>query len=918
MRLVRVTLRNFRGVEEATVTFAEGVTVVVGPNETGKSSIAEAIRLLRTTKSSARSQAVRNVQPVGRDVGPEAEIELQTGPYDLVYRKRWLSRPIAELDVRAPVPQQLSGDDAHQRFDAILAETVDVDLWNALEVIQGQALDQPSLAHISALQQALDDSAGATGDHDALMAAVDTEYEHYFTPGGKPRGDYATAAATIAELQARAAALRARSAEMDRYVDEHHTNEQEFSRLSALEVETQARLERSEKAVRALDSLRSELTRTEDAVHTAETGHLQAVRDLSARQSLADDLRGRSEAVEKAHVRLEAATTAHDAAGRAAEEARSAAATAADRATEARRAKDDAAERVARHRDLAERDALAHRVRRARDAGTAQARAHAECASIPVDDAVLASLTELATTLRVAEGARDAAATRLSIRALGPQQVRVGDEVLSEQPYVAAVLGETRVVVEGVIDVVVSPGTPPADLDRRVDDAREAFEAALRTSGTESLESARVAHERRRAAAARRDAAQTTLADALDGATLDELEVRLASLEVRLASLEVRLASLEQRLSAREHQPEASPAVAGDPGPEAAVAAAAAGDPGPEAAATADPRPGAVPSREDLDLTYAVAREDAAEADAAAERARTAHEVARDTLATAAETVVRAQQALDGAAHELEGATARLGAARDERSDDSLEEAVAVASASREASQTARQAARAAWEAASPETLAMELDNARALVVRVDAELDTAAARRVELATLLEDRATEGIHDALIEVEAALERAQTTYARTHRSAQAVHLLRATLRSHRDEAQRQYVAPFKERIDRMGQVVFGADFQVTVGTDLAIESRTLGGRTVPFGSLSGGAREQLGVLGRLACAQLVAADKGAPVILDDTMGFADPDRLEQLAVVLNDVGRTAQVVLLTCQPTRFASVGNARTARLVAS
>ncbi|WP_370619418.1 AAA family ATPase [Mumia qirimensis] len=871
-----MTLRNFRGVEEGTVTFAPGVTVVVGPNESGKSSIAEAIRLLRTTKSSAKSQAVRNLQPVGRDVGPEAEIELETGPYALVYRKRWLSRPMTELEVRAPVPVQLSGDEAHQRFDAILAETVDVDLWNALEVIQGQALDQPSLAHISALQQALDDSAGATGDHDALMTAVDDEYARYFTPGGKQRGDYAESATKIAALEEQAAALHARSAEMDRYVAEHNVNEREFARLSTLEVETQARLAQAEKSVRALHTLREELTRAEDAVRVAESGHAQAVRDLAARRSLVDDLRTRADAVEDVQMRVDTAVRALAESGAAADDARVLAAAATERSTSARRTKDAVADALSRHRDGAERRVLAQRVRRARDASAAQTAARAESASILVDDLVLAELTDLATTCQVAEGARDAAATRLRIRAHGAHPVSVGDDLVGDDPYEATVLDEVRVTIDGVVDVVISPGTPPADLDGRVAEAREAFEAALRDAGVDSLATARASHERRRAAQARHDAAQTTLTEALDSTTLDELEVRLATLEQRLAAAESDgTASSGDELSDSEGS-----------------------------------------SRDALESAYDAAREAADEAEAAAEAARVAHDTARDLLAATGEAAVRARQELESAHDELDRATTRLAAARDGRPDAGLERAVAEADGARATVTAARDAARAAFEAASPATLAMELDNVRDLVVRVDAELDRAASRRVELKTLLDDRAAEGIHDRLADVEAALDRARSTHLRVHRSAQAVHLLRSTLRRHRDEAQRQYVAPFRERIDRMGQVVFGPDFQVSIGTDLSIESRTLAGRTVPFGSLSGGAREQLGVLGRLACAQLVAGDGGAPVILDDTMGFADPERLQQLAVVLNDVGRSAQVVLLTCQPSRFDSVGSARTARLV--
>ena len=47
MRFHRLTLRNYRGIEEITVEFAEtGVTVIEGDNEVGKTSLAEAIEVI--------------------------------------------------------------------------------------------------------------------------------------------------------------------------------------------------------------------------------------------------------------------------------------------------------------------------------------------------------------------------------------------------------------------------------------------------------------------------------------------------------------------------------------------------------------------------------------------------------------------------------------------------------------------------------------------------------------------------------------------------------------------------------------------------------------------------------------------------------------------------------------------------------
>ena len=208
--------------------------------------------------------------------------------------------------------------------------------------------------------------------------------------------------------------------------------------------------------------------------------------------------------------------------------------------------------------------------------------------------------------------------------------------------------------------------------------------------------------------------------------------------------------------------------------------------------------------------------------------------------------------------------------------------------------------------------------NARELVTSKETEVKDTRTRVDQLNALLQDREAEGIYDKLASAEAALEAGRAWHDRQHRAAEAIGLLRSTLLAHRAEAQKKYVAPFKEQIERLGRVVFGRDFQVEVSSDLTIESRTLSGTTVPFASLSTGAREQLSLLGRLACAQIVDPADGAPVLLDDALGFSDPDRLLALNAVLGEVGRSAQVVVLTCQPARFSSVGGAQVEHLVAS
>jgi uncharacterized protein YhaN len=133
------------------------------------------------------------------------------------------------------------------------------------------------------------------------------------------------------------------------------------------------------------------------------------------------------------------------------------------------------------------------------------------------------------------------------------------------------------------------------------------------------------------------------------------------------------------------------------------------------------------------------------------------------------------------------------------------------------------------------------------------------------------------------------------------------LLRSVMIRHRDATGLRYVEPFRAEVERLGRLVFGTSFEVEVDSDLRICSRALAGRTVPYESLSGGAREQLGIVTRLAGASLVAKEDTVPVIIDDALGFTDADRLAKTGAVFDTVGGDGQVIVLTCSPHRYDSV-----------
>jgi len=198
MKLHRLVLKNYRGIEHREIDFPDhGVVVISGANEIGKSSMVEALDLLLESRDRSTKKEVKQVKPTHADVGSEVTAEISTGPYRFVYHKRFHKKCETQLTVLEPRREQHSGDEAHDRVQAMLAETVDTELWRAQRVLQSASTDAVNLSGCDALTRALDvaagDAAALSGTEPLLIDRIDTEYARYFTPTGRPTGEWTAA-----------------------------------------------------------------------------------------------------------------------------------------------------------------------------------------------------------------------------------------------------------------------------------------------------------------------------------------------------------------------------------------------------------------------------------------------------------------------------------------------------------------------------------------------------------------------------------------------------------------------------------------------------------------------------------------------------------------------------------------------------
>jgi uncharacterized protein YhaN len=81
--------------------------------------------------------------------------------------------------------------------------------------------------------------------------------------------------------------------------------------------------------------------------------------------------------------------------------------------------------------------------------------------------------------------------------------------------------------------------------------------------------------------------------------------------------------------------------------------------------------------------------------------------------------------------------------------------------------------------------------------------------------------------------------------------------------------------------------------------------------VAVGQLSGGEKEQIHLVTRLALADVLAKDERQLVVFDDILTFTDAGRLARVLKLLEEAAQRLQVLVLTCHPERYRGLGSAQ-------
>lgn len=877
MILHRLLLEDFRGVVREEVEIPQrGVLVIEGPNESGKTSLMDALEMLLEHKASSGRADIRAASPVGRDVPVVVEAEFTIDDQRMRYRKEFVRGKRTSLEFPGSARQALTGDDAHNHVRDLLERKVDRSLWRALRIAQDEPIGQvDAAAGMDSLRRALDAAAGGedpTGD-DNLISRVSEERDRYLTAKrGEPTGDLARSETRVAAARSALSSAKAGHAELDAAVDDHAAqaalHKAHTESLSSVEAEV-ARLEAAGLVVA---ERRQVCSAVDTEVDRAAAEHDAALRATRERAALVDEVereRGRVEtlrtATTEAAERLAPAEERAEAARASLEAAEAALTDARARLDEARLAR----ENEHRRREHTRLDTLIGTLREVGDQLTA---IESELVEVAVSDDAVERIRAADEALR--EAVVRSAVSAPTVEVSGTGELTVAGETRDASPGWSRHIVEDTVFEVGTVSLTVVPAGDTEEVRREEITARERLGTALAEIGVETRDQAEERSRRTGALRAEIEALRRRRTDLLGEDTLEDLIARRDAL--------------------REQLPEnGTPRDAGAVVEDSPVEGHSATDPVTGGPGAADPTADAESAEKILDERRAEDRIAATEA-----------ETARTDYATRSALLTEAESRLEERVGALEAAREAVPdlelSAAEERTRVRVGEA-------REAARKAHALLDEALADAPPELL----ENARASLAALQAEeRDSSAA----VATALGRVNAIGDQGRLADVSAAereLDEAEKENTALWRRARAADLLHRTLTERRSEALRSYQEPFHRAVVDLGTLVYGRDFDVRLGDDLTILSRRIGDVTVDYDLLSGGAREQLAVIVRIACARLVGSE-GVPVFLDDTMGYTDPTRRMTMGAVIAAAASTSQVIVLTCDRARFAGVGAART------
>ena len=862
MKLTRLSVNQFKQFRQPLVIdqLTDGINLFVGPNESGKSTLVRAIRAAFFERY--KSSSVDDLQPWGdSSATPQVELEFDWQGTHWKLRKQFLKKQRCNLYIGQ---QHFSEDQAEEKLAELLGYQMSSrgaskpEHWGIpglLWVEQGCIQDiHHSVDHAghhlkSALSGTLGDVTTSAGDE--LIYKVENQRAELLTKTGKPTGQYQKILADCEDYQNKLAELdekiqRYRAA-VDRLGELQRLRDEHDSQKPWQAYREQAKT--AEAALAAVQALQTEQQRDQQSLRNCENSLeicLQQLRDFEQRTQQLTAREQEKTKTARAYAECQQLTAQLQQRKQQAEQ----------EFQKAKAAVKTAREQLHRRNLQQEHDRLNAHLRdlqskhqTAAELHTALQALRAQLQAQALDDKQLAQLKKLHNQLNEIRIQEQAIATRLQYELDAGKTITIGKNTVTGNGE-ELLLQNTTVEIPGVGTLRVQPGGKDVnELLRNRERLEGEYHSALQRLKVHTLAEAEERAALNQELAAQIDQHKTRL-EILAPQGVDALHSDVQLAEQKLQKISTELAELPATASElNEREVEAALATA-----EAALKAA--------------------------------------------EQADNEHQ---------RELALR-QRACESAEQEWQRLQAEIQSPdRQTRERETLDR-LNLLKADAQQLQNSLEQRKQKIDSANPVILQQDITRFKK---SADALENEATQRAVEISTLqiqLETLGAQGLEETRNDVQQQLEHLFQRRHQLQRRAEALDLLLNLLREKRQILTRQLQAPLQKHLNHYLNLLFP---EATITVDENLRPEILNRRTdnAHLDHLSFGAREQMGLISRLAYADLLkAAGRPTLIILDDALVHCDAERLEQMKRVLFDAGGRHQVLLFSCHPERWRGLG----------
>lgn len=901
MRLISAKIENFRvhaGDEPVEVVFDDHLHVIHGPNESGKSTLMDAVAACLFQKYNLTGKAFESMQP---DDGskPLVEVVFEDDGHEYTVSKHFKGQSgTCQLIVsqNGRVESTLSGPDAEAKLNEALklpnagrGDRKDDQLahWCLLWINQGHSNDEPT-EHINPetrdhLQGILNAETGGAmvSTHEAeWIAALEKQVAERFTSTGKPKAGSPVALLTddLAAIEAELDGARTKASAVEQDSDRYLANGRTIREIEEQLPTLRTQLGEQQSKQKASDLLQKDLSSTNNKLQqksrdievakgqTEELSRLQQAIQVRDRKIVASDqtiakintqLNDEQETRGLREKERDLAEIRYAQARRAALRAQAHAATL--RARLGVEKHQSALDKAATH--AAEVKKLAKKI-----------------AGLPINDADVEHLQELHTEQTKVEAALAAASAKITMSSPHSITLFQGEKTESLDAgtdHERQIEQEARITIgDGEATVLITPGGEDLQERReRVVSARSNIRDRLLELGVDSLATAKQQLRKRGQLESQLNLAETRVQDVAP----DGVESILIKFDAASKTREKSEAELARHSEADD--PELSEAI------------------------------------DDADEALCATQTAHVETEQSRDEARQRMQAVDDRLASLKANLNLNVQESEGFQSQNEDDHGQIESLTKSHGDNQALTAMIQTLVSEVTSLEAkRKEVASKLETLQPELITAEIERLGKAVKSAESEIRAIENEQNQLLGRLTASDAVGLNERTGDLTANSESTREELARQSAQAEAMQLLLQTIQDCREDMTRQIMEPLRKKVEPLLRVVFGgAQLDFTVNDDSgSLSLRPLVRNRVqdPFDRLSAGAREQVGVAIRLALAQVLAGQHGGhlPVVLDEPFVNTDPGRLSRVLAMLNLVKKDLQIIVMTCDYGDYRELG----------